>query len=474
MKNVSIKLKFRRSVNPEKEGSLIYQLIYERKVCRITSKYKIFNHEWDEATGQILFSSLDSSRDSQLGMIRFNVDWELHQLCKIVDTLALSGQEWTFSDLTSHFNSFIDKDSSVFHFIQMQIQRKKQLGKVRSSETYQATLNSFMSFRCGVDLTFDMIDFELMELYEAELQNRGLTRNTSSFYLRILRTNYKLAVEKGLTQDCHPFKRVYCGIDKTVKRSLSFAKIKQIKELDLSLTPSLDFARDMFLFSFCTRGMSFVDMAYLKKKDLKNGYLTYRRKKTGQLLTVEWTRQMQDIIDKYPINPTQYLLPKRGNAKQPAYKLLGELKIRFFTPMVWKLRIRQGKRVRQQVPFMPDLLFVYDSRKVLDPLVEQIATLQYRFIKGGNRQPMTVRNADMERFIRAVDAMNNPCFYTPEEINPDMLGKKVRIVGGLLDGYEGCLQKMQGSRIKRLFVELPNLLTATVEVQPEFIQVLKS
>ena len=75
----------------------------------------------------------------------------------------------------------------------------------------------------------------------------------------------------------------------------------------------------------------------------------------------------------------------------------------------------------------------------------------------------------MERFIRAVDAMN----YTPEEINPDMLGKKVRIVGGLLDGYEGCLQKMQGSRIKRLFVELPNLLTATVEVQPEFIQVLR-
>lgn len=164
---------------------------------------------------------------------------------------------------------------------------------------------------------------------------------------------------------------------------------------------------------------------------------------------------------------------KRGNAKQPAYKLLGELKIRFFTPMVWKLRIRQGKRVRQQVPFMPDLLFVYDSRKVLDPLVEQIATLQYRFVKGGNTKPMTVRNADMERFIRAVDAMNNPCFYTPEEINPDMLGKKVRIVGGLLDGYEGCLQKMQGSRIKRLFVELPNLLTATVEVQPEFIQVLR-
>ena len=165
---------------------------------------------------------------------------------------------------------------------------------------------------------------------------------------------------------------------------------------------------------------------------------------------------------------------KRGNAKQPAYKLLDELKIRFFTPMVWKLRIRQGKRIRQQVPFIPDLLFVYDSRKVLDPIVERIATLQYRFVKGGNHQPMTVRNADMERFIRAVDAMNNPCFYTTEELKPDMLGKNVRIVGGLLDGYEGRLQKMQGSRIKRLFVELPNFLTAAVEVQPEFIQLLRS
>ena len=103
---------------------------------------------------------------------------------------------------------------------------------------------------------------------------------------------------------------MYCGIDKTVKRSLSFAKIKQIKELDLSLTPSLDFCPRHVSFSVSVpEACHFVDMAYLKKKDLKNGYLTYRRKKTGQLLTVEWTRQMQDIIDKYPINPTQYLLP---------------------------------------------------------------------------------------------------------------------------------------------------------------------
>lgn len=164
---------------------------------------------------------------------------------------------------------------------------------------------------------------------------------------------------------------------------------------------------------------------------------------------------------------------KRSNAKQPAYKLLSELKIKCFTPMVWKTVVSKGKRILKKVPFMQDLLFVYDSRRVLDPIVERIATLQYRFVKGGKRMPMTVRTEDMDRFIKAVSTMEHPNFYTPEEIKPSMIGKKVRIVGGPLDGYVGNLQKVQGSKVKHLFVELPNVLTAAVEVDPEYIQVLK-
>ena len=60
-----------------------------------------------------------------------------------------------------------------------------------------------------------------------------------------------------------------------------------------------DFARDMFLFSFYTRGMSFIDMAHLKKKDQQNGILSYRRRKTGQQLLVKWEKCMQEIADKH-------------------------------------------------------------------------------------------------------------------------------------------------------------------------------
>ena len=137
--------------------------------------------------------------------------------------------------------------------------------------------------------------------------------------MRILRAVYNRAVEKDLTTNRNPFKHVYTGIDKTIKRAIPLKAIKQIKNLDLSLQLSLDFARDMFLFSFYTRGMSFIDMAYLRRTNLKNGILTYHRRKTGQQLSIRWERCMQDILDKYENPTSDYLLPiirsesKRGD-----------------------------------------------------------------------------------------------------------------------------------------------------------------
>ena len=160
---------------------------------------------------------------------------------------------------------------------------------------------------------------------------------------------------------------------------------------------------------------------------------------------------------------------KRRNAKLPAYKLFKNLKIRFFTPIVCKLVTRHGKRVKEEVPFMQDLLFVHGTRQAVDPVVEKYDTVQYRYVRGGYKIPMTVREADMQRFIHAVESTERPRYYKPEEITPDMIGRRVRIAGGPLDGYEGNLLKMQGARTKRLFVELPNLLAAAVEVQPEYI-----
>lgn len=140
-------------------------------------------------------------------------------------------------------------------------------------------------------------------------KSRGVCPNTSSYYMRGLRAIYNRAVEKGMTVQRDPFKYVYTGIGKTVKRAVPLKVIRRIRDMDLALFPAMDFARDIFMFSFYTRGMSFIDMAYLKKKDLQNGILSYRRQKTGQQLFVKWEKPMQEIVDKYDTVSTPYLLP---------------------------------------------------------------------------------------------------------------------------------------------------------------------
>lgn len=161
----------------------------------------------------------------------------------------------------------------------------------------------------------------------------------------------------------------------------------------------------------------------------------------------------------------------RPLAKLPAYKRLGDAGFEVFTPLRESVSTIGGKRIRREVPVIHDLLFVRSSRRELDPVIEAVDTLQYRYVKGGAYcEAMTVRDDDMNRFLRAVRSVEYPEYYSPDEISADMLGKEVRIIGGTLDGYSGRLLSRRGSRKKRLLVSLPGLLTAGVEVEPDYIQ----
>ena len=162
----------------------------------------------------------------------------------------------------------------------------------------------------------------------------------------------------------------------------------------------------------------------------------------------------------------------RSNAKLPAWEMLRDKHIRHFTPLVWRMMSVGGKRKPRQVPYIQDLVFAYGTRGELDPLVERVRTFQYRYLRHTWREPMTVPDLEMERFIRAVESTHSPRYYTPEEVTPEMRNRPVCIVGGPLDGYTGTLVTVRGSKRKRLLVEIPMLLAAAVEVEPEYIKLL--
>ena len=302
----SIKVKFRPSTSDNMEGTIYYQIIQNRVIRQLKTDYRLFMHEWNETKNSIIFTN--SSRQNYLHSIEERISWDIKRLQSIINQLENKRVKYTADNIISTFQKQAN-EQSLFNFMQDVIAQLQQMGKQRTSETYRATLRSFMHFREDKDILLEEINSDTMLMYEAYLRNRGLIKNTTSFYMRILRAVYNRAVEKDLASNRNPFKHVYTGIDKTVKRAIPLKAIKQIKNLDLSLQPSLDFAKDMFLFSFYTRGMSFIDMAYLKKKDLSNGILSYRRRKTGQQLFIKWEKCMREIVDKYDNPLSGYLLP---------------------------------------------------------------------------------------------------------------------------------------------------------------------
>lgn len=303
----TVKVKFRPSTVEGRPGTIVYFVTHRRIVRQITTGYKVFPHEWGDKQLSLVVTSA-GERTAVVQAVAQRIRRDMNRLDKIINGLNCGKRAFATDEIVRLFHE-AEREASFFEFMAEVILQLERLGKERTAENYTTALNSFKRFRNGNDIMLNEIDSDLMTEYEAYLKSHGVAMNTVSFYNRILRAVYNRAVEKEMTVQRYPFKHVYTGIDKTVKRALPLKIIRRIKELDLSFKSSLDFARDMFLFSFYTRGMSFIDMAYLKKKDLQNGILSYRRRKTGQQLFIKWEKSMQEIIDKYPANENGYLLP---------------------------------------------------------------------------------------------------------------------------------------------------------------------
>lgn len=144
--------------------------------------------------------------------------------------------------------------------------------------------------------------------------------------------------------------------------------------------------------------------------------------------------------------------------------------------MITQIIKRGSQKIRQRVPVIPDLLFAHAEKPALDPIILRTSTLQYRYAPGQNfHNPMTVRHEDMERFITAVENVDENAvrYLTPEELTRHNIGSMIRIAdGGPLDGYEGRLLSIRGSKKRRLLIELPGILTAAIEISPAYIQLL--
>lgn len=305
----TVKIKFRASSVAGKEGTLYYHIIHQRKLRWISTDYHVYPEEWNAGNSSVIVSN-SNNRQAHLQLIQSQIDWEMKQMQCIIHDKEMDGVSYSVDDLANEIQQ-LPTSQSVFTFFRKQIAKKEQMQCVGTKNNYTNAVNRFIEFRNQKDLTFSQMTADMMEMYQAWLWNRGVGQNTVSFYLRTLRTLHHKAVEAGQATTNDIFAHVQTANVRTAKRAISIKDIRNIEKLELQIGSSIDKARDLFLLSFYLRGMAFVDMAFLKKSDLKCGMVSYNRRKTHQKLNIEWIKPMQAIIDKYAeqTKDSPYMLP---------------------------------------------------------------------------------------------------------------------------------------------------------------------
>ena len=281
-------------------GTIVYSVTHQCRTVRIGTSIRLAAGDWDVSGCRVMTGGMQRLQD--------RIDSGLVRLRMIIWYLDGMRREYTVDDIVYRYGLQEDR-ATVMSFMDARIGQLISSGRLGTARNYIRARNSLARYLGGNDIPFISLTADFVAGYALYLKKRGVVRNSVSFYMRILRAVYNSAVRHLLVEQAYPFSDVYTGVDRTRKRAVGETVVSRLFRLDLSRSASLTLARDMFLFSYCTRGMAFVDMAYLRKDDIRGGSIHYIRRKTGQPLCVRMEPCIRQIVDRYADRSEVYVFP---------------------------------------------------------------------------------------------------------------------------------------------------------------------
>jgi len=300
---------------------LVFQILHKREKKVVYSPYHLYKECFDEKKSEVL--SRRRHRLSDADLINEYIHQQRRELRAVIEELEESEKDYSASDIAELYRSH--QNSSIF-FVYMrkwmsQLRESNRLGTLNA---YRSTFSRVLRFTGGnEDLYFSDITSRWLARFIASLRKEGLKENTVNFYCRILRAVYNRAYNEGVpgTDSRSPFHKVSFGSVRTTKRAIDSDSLKRIVHADTRGDLQIDLARDLFLFSFYSRGMSFVDMACLRQENIRGDALYYKRRKTGGQLRVKIVPQLRQLIEKYRDgNEGGYILPILREGDKSLYR----------------------------------------------------------------------------------------------------------------------------------------------------------
>lgn len=298
-----------RKDSNNKYHTLIIQLIRERKRRVIFTPYKLLPAAFDSAKGMAIYVSRSREHREFIDHVNDYLQSQAEELRSIVIQMERSDKPFSAADIAAAYRQR-NNNRFIHIFLKSLIDELNQRGAYGTADTFRATLTTFERFSAGRQLQFCQLDEMLVARFEKFLMQDNLSVNTAIFYLSKLRTVYNKAVRQGFApKGINPFCNTSFHPERTRKLAVNDSVLRKVAAVKFTNQDELMMARDLFMFSFYTRGMSFVDMAYLRQSDIQGDVIRYRRRKTGQLFAVRIVPAVRVIIDRYREMCSPWVLP---------------------------------------------------------------------------------------------------------------------------------------------------------------------
>ena len=301
---------------------LVIRVIHNRHKKLIYSKFRIKESEFDTEMQKVIWNETCSYSKREAENMNHFITSQKREIEQLVNRMERQYKnDYSADDIMIRYYKQIG-DHYVFTFYEREIVTKLNSKRDGTAAIYISSRNSLKRFAGTHNITFKEITYKFVCDYIDFLRARQISDNTIHMYLRNLKAIRNKARKQGITIcKYNPFTEIKTNGMPTVKRALSKETIKSIAKLDLSTNKTLDQVRDIFMFSFYTRGMSFVDMVFLKHSDISGGTIYYVRHKTRQNIQVAITPPLQKLINKYR-NDSIYILPyiKQNHPNTPYHQ----------------------------------------------------------------------------------------------------------------------------------------------------------
>lgn len=305
----------KRRILQNGEYPLVLRLTKDRKQKYIRIGISVDEKYWD--SNKLQFKRNTPNKEYLDNIITEN----LNKYQKQVLEFQTIGKDYSIQQLIQLVEK-PTKNITVEKYLESIIQSLIAESRIGNANHYKALLNSLQRFTSLSQLLFVDLDSAFLARYENYLKGNGNRGNTISIKMRTLRATFNKAIKDNIIKkDYYPFDNYNVSKlrEDTVKRSITKEDMIRILNFDVSTITKrpqslIQFSKDIFLFSYFGCGINMIDISYLKKSDVFEDRIVYRRHKTGKRISFSLQDYAKEIIQKYIGQNGNYLFPILDNS----------------------------------------------------------------------------------------------------------------------------------------------------------------